>query len=74
MDMSTREVDDGAVALGLQDDGLPVLVTVAVRLVDQPGQHLRMPADPLEHPGQSGGRGLVSGGQQRQEFVGDVLA
>ena len=48
--------------------------SAVIGLLDQGRQHLGVAADPLEGPGQGGRGGFVSGGQQGQQFVADVLA
>ena len=47
----------------------PPASTSSVSRVEQP----RVAAQPLDRPGQRGGGGLVSRGEQREQFVGDVV-
>ena len=72
--VASGEVDDGTHPLHLEDDSLPVLVVLGVGLGGQPGQHVGVAADALEGPTQRGGGGLVAGGEQREQFVADVLS
>ena len=58
--MPAREVDDGAHALHLEDDGLPVLVGLGVGLLDERREHLGMAGDPLKAYPERGGSGLVA--------------
>src|SRR3984885_13063881 len=50
--------------LSLRVPGCFQLIPSAVPPVGEPSQHDRMPAQPLDRPGQCGRRGLVAGGQQ----------
>ena len=72
--VAAGEVDDGPVALHLVDGGQPIGVVLAGGLGDQPLEHRRVPGDALEGPAQRGGGGLVSGGQQGQQFIADLAA
>src|SRR5579859_3995687 len=73
-DLAERPVDDRTYPLDLQDGGLAQLRPAGVGLVDEPAQHDRMAAQPLDRPGQRGRRGLVPGGQQGEQLIGDLLA
>ena len=72
--VAAGEVDHGPVPLQLEDCGLAELVAALVVFLDELGEDIGMAAQPLERPPQGRRSGLVSGAQQRQQFVGDVLA
>jgi hypothetical protein len=70
--LPAHEVDDRPGPLHLQDRRLAERAAAGVRLLDQPGQHPGVAAQPLHGPGERGGRGLVPGGQQGEQLVRDL--
>ena len=68
-----RSVQHRAGALHFPDRGLPQFATAGIRLVGKPLAQVWVPAQPFQRPGQRRRGGLVTGTQQRQQLVGDVL-
>ena len=60
-------------ALHFPDRGLPQFGAAGVGFVGQSLTQVWMPAQPLQRPGQRRGGGLVTGTQQGEQLVGDVL-
>ncbi len=73
-DVARRDVgQDRTGAQRLLDRRGHVRVVVAVHLVDEPRQHLRLAQQPLERPRQRGGRRLVAGDEEGEQLVADLL-
>ncbi len=66
------EVDHRPGALHLGDRGVPQRASPRIDLGGELTQQGRVSADPFDGPRQRRGRGLVSGGEQGEQLVGDL--
>ena len=68
-----RAVENRPGALHFPDRGLPQFGSAGVGFLSQPRQQLGMAAQPLQRPGHRSSGCLVTGAEQGQQLVGDVL-
>ena len=74
VDMSARSIDDGSMSLHLEDRRQPQLVVVGLGLGDHRSQHFGVSAESFECEAERRRGGLVSGREQGEQFVANVLA
>ncbi|GJP04365.1 hypothetical protein NJB18001_26110 [Mycobacterium marinum] len=72
-DASNYSIDRRPGPLDFQDRRLPEGATAPVGLLNQGRQHIGVPAQPLERPGERSCRGFMPCGHHCQQFIDNIV-